>query len=179
MDVTAGYHVGNALDLFARAFVIGVGATLAMDLWAAFLRRCCGVSSLDYALLGRWIAHFARGRFRHDSIAHAIPIRYERAVGWSAHYTIGVLFAVLLLVIAGAEWVQHPTLIPPLLVSTVTLVAPFFIMQPAMGAGIAASRTQRPNLARLRSLVTHTVYGVGLYASAWLWMILSRWPVNR
>ena len=44
-------------------------------------------------------------------------------------------------------------------------------MQPAMGAGIAASKTPRPRVARLRSLVTHTVYGVGLYVSAWLWVL--------
>lgn len=158
--MTAGSNVANALDIFAHAFVIGVSATMGMDLWAAFLRRCCRVSSLDYALLGRWIGHFACGRFRHDSIAHAAPIRYERVIGWSGHYTIGVVFAAFLLACAGVEWVKRPTLVPALLVSTVTLVAPFFVMQPAMGAGVAASRTQRPNVARLRSVVTHTVYGL-------------------
>jgi hypothetical protein len=39
-------------------------------------------------------------------------------------------------------------------------------MQPAMGAGIAASRTPNPSAARLRNLATHTVYGIGLYLSA-------------
>jgi hypothetical protein len=162
----------HALDIIAPAIVIGAGATAIMDLWAASLRRCCRVPSLDYALLGRWIGHFPRGRFRHESIAHAAPVRYERAIGWGAHYTIGVAFAALLLAIAGLEWLKQPTLMPPLLVSSSTLVAPFLVMQPAMGAGIAASRTPRPNVARLRSVVTHTVYGVGLYASAWIWAVL-------
>ena len=57
--------------------------------------------------------------------------------------------------------------------SFVTLVAPFFIMQPAMGAGIAASNTARPNVARLRSIATHTVYGIGLYVSAWVKVLLT------
>ena len=35
-----------------------------------------------------------------------------------------------------------------------------------MGAGIAASRTPRPNAARLQSLVTHAVFGLGLFATA-------------
>jgi hypothetical protein len=95
--------------------VIGVGATVVMDLWAALLRRCCHVSSLDYALLGRWIGHLARGRFRHESIAQAAPVRYERVVGWSAHSTIGVEFAALLLATAGVQWAKQPTLLPPLL----------------------------------------------------------------
>lgn len=167
-------HMHNALNLVVPAIVIGVGATAGMDLWAAFLWRCCRVPSLDFALLGRWIGHFRRGRFRHAGIAQAPAIRYERIIGWSAHYTIGIVFAALLLAIWGVEWLARPTLLPPLIVSSATLVAPFLVMQPAMGAGIAASRTPRPNVARLRSVVTHTVYGVALYASAWGWAVLTR-----
>jgi hypothetical protein len=155
-----------ALNLVAHAVVIGAGATILMDLWAAFLRRSFGVASLDLALLGRWIGHFPRGRFRHESIARGAPVKGERLIGWSAHYTIGVTFAALLLAVWGVDWLDQPTLMPPLIVGWVTLVAPFFVMQPAMGAGIASSRTPRPAVARLRSIVTHTVYGLGLYAIA-------------
>jgi hypothetical protein len=171
--VIAWSEGATALSILAHACVIGVGATVVMDLWAAFLRRGFGVSSLDFALLGRWIGHCARGRFRHQSIGQAAPVRHERVIGWSAHYTIGIAFAALLLAVAGVEWVNQPTLGPPLLVSAVTLIAPFFVMQPAMGAGIAASRTPRPNVARLRSIVTHTVYGLGMYATAWAWTHLG------
>jgi DMSO reductase anchor subunit len=38
-------------------------------------------------------------------------------------------------------------------------------MQPGMGAGIAASRTRNPWSARLQSLVTHTIFGMGLYGA--------------
>lgn len=156
----------HALNLAAHAVVSGASATMVMDLWAALLRRALGVVSLDLALLGRWIGHFPRGRFRHERIALAAPIRGERLIGWSAHYTIGVAFAALLLAVSGVDWLDRPTLLPALTVSWVTLVAPFFVMQPAMGAGIASSKTPRPAVARVRSLVTHTVYGLGLYAVA-------------
>jgi hypothetical protein len=165
--------VENSLNIIVPAAVIGVGATVVMDLWALFLRRGFGVSSLDLALLGRWIGHFPRGRFRHGSIGRAAPVRYEHVIGWTAHYTIGVAFAAVLLAIWGPDWLTRPTLIPALVVSSATLVAPFFVMQPAMGLGIAASRSPRPNVARLRSVVTHTVYGVGLYASARLWAVVT------
>jgi hypothetical protein len=46
------------------------------------------------------------------------------------------------------------------------VVFPFFIMQPSFGLGIAASRTPKPTQARLKSLATHTVFGVGLYVCA-------------
>lgn len=169
-----GSDVAHLLDVLVRSLVIGAGATLVMDLWAAFLRASFGVASLDIALLGRWVGHLTRGRFTHENIGRATPVRYERAIGWTAHYTIGVTFAAVLLSIAGVEWMERPTVIPPLFVSWVTLVAPFFVMQPAMGAGIAASRTPRPNVARLRSVVTHTVYGLGLYVSALIWSTVGR-----
>ena len=51
---------------------------------------------------------------------------------------------------------------PALTVGIGSVAAPFLLMQPAMGAGIAASRTPRPSAARMRSLVTHGVFGVGL-----------------
>jgi hypothetical protein len=53
-----------------------------------------------------------------------------------------------------------------MLVGLGTIAAPWLVMQPAMGAGIAASKTPNPTAARLRNLATHTAYGLGLYASA-------------
>src|SRR5688500_3296757 len=122
------------MEIITHAIVIGTGATAIMDLWLAFLRRW-GVPSLDYGLLGRWIGHVSRGRFWHESINASAPIRHERVIGWSAHYSIGILFAALLLAIWGPGWLDNPTLGPALIVSTATLVAPFLVMQPAMGAG--------------------------------------------
>jgi hypothetical protein len=49
-----------------------------------------------------------------------------------------------------------------------TVAAPFLLMQPAMGAGVAASRTPRPAAARLQSLITHAIFGLGLYGSGLL-----------
>jgi hypothetical protein len=48
---------------------------------------------------------------------------------------------------------------------------PFFTLQPSFGLGVAASKTPSPNKARLKSLMTHTVFGVGMYAWA---SLLSR-----
>ena len=114
-------------------------------------------------MVGRWIGHLPRGRFIHPNIGKAEPVAAEAAIGWIAHYAIGVVFAALLLRIAGPQWAQHPTFLPALLVGIGTVAAPFFILQPGMGAGIAASRTPNPPVARLRSLMAHASFGVGLY----------------
>jgi hypothetical protein len=68
-----------------------------MDLWAIVLKRAFGIASLNYAMVGRWLGHFPRGHFVHKSIAAAAPVAGERALGWIAHYAIGVIFAFLLL----------------------------------------------------------------------------------
>ena len=153
------------MDLLAVTMLVGVGATAATDLWAIVRQRLFGIARPDYALVGRWLAHMARGRFRHDAIAAAPAVRGERALGWAAHYGTGIAFAALLPALFGPEWLRAPTLGPALLVGVGTVAAPFLLMQPGMGAGIAACRTPRPGVARLQSLVTHTVFGLGLYAA--------------
>jgi hypothetical protein len=158
--------MSDSVEFVTRGVIIGVGGSALMDVWALFSRRVLNVQGLDYAMLGRWIGHLARGHFFHTRISSADPIRGERALGWIAHYSIGIAFALLLLAIWGLGWARSPSILPPLLIGWVTILAPWFILQPGMGAGIAGSRTPNPRASRLRNLATHTVYGVGLYASA-------------
>ena len=158
MSVNANQIVG--------AIAIGIGATLFMDLWNLFLKRAFNIPSLNYCLLGRWIRHMTTGTFRHQSITAAPQRSFECQTGWLAHYTIGVVFAFAFLVLMSVDWLARPTFLPALFYGIATVVFPFFIMQPSLGLGVAASRTPKPMQARLKSLLTHTVFGVGLYVSA-------------
>jgi hypothetical protein len=161
-------------ELLARATLIGIGAAALMDAWGFAARQALGIQGLDYALLGRWIGHLPSGRIVHDHIGSTDPVRGERILGWVAHYTIGVAFAVPLLLVGGLAWAEAPSVWPALLVGMVTIAAPWFVMQPAMGAGVAGSRTPNPAATRMRNLVTHTVYGIGLYGSAIILSLLWR-----
>jgi Protein of unknown function (DUF2938) len=164
--------MSEALELLVRAILIGAGATFVLDAWNAGLKRFFGIPSLSLAMLGRWFGHCAHGRFMHAAIAKASPIPGERVIGLCAHYAIGITWAAILLAVCGLDWARHPTPLPALIVGLVTVVAPFFIMQPGMGNGILASKTPRPNVARLKSIVSHAVYGFGLYGSALLSTLL-------
>jgi hypothetical protein len=148
------------------AMAIGIGATLVMDLWNLFLKRSFSIPSLNYCLLGRWIRHMPAGTLRHRSITAAPQKPFDCTVGGIAHYTIGVVFAVVFVVFTSGDWLARPTVLPALLYGIGTVVFPFFIMQPSLGLGIAASRTPNPTQARLKSLLTHGVFGVGLYVCA-------------
>ena len=156
------------MDVLIGTFFIGIGATVVTDLWAFLRKRLFGVPPPDFGLVGRWLAHMIRGRFRHESIAAAPRMAGERAIGWIAHYLIGISFAAILVGISGIEWLEQPSLGPALVVGIGTVAAPYFVMQPGMGAGVAASRTPHPAAARLHSLVTHAIFGFGLYAAGLL-----------
>ena len=155
------------MEYLVWTLLIGAGATALMDLWAIARKRLLGVPAPNYGLVGRWLGHMPRGRFQHEAIANAEPVRRERFIGWAAHYLIGIGFAALLPIIWGVEWIHQPTFGPALIVGIGTVAAPFLVMHPGMGAGFAASRTPRPAAARLQSLATHAVFGLGLYVAAW------------
>jgi Protein of unknown function (DUF2938) len=149
----------------ARVALIGVGATVLMDAWLLAQSRL-GLPTSNFALIGRWVGHWRRGRFVHVSIADAEPIRAELALGWLTHYLIGIAYAAALVGALGLGWARQPTPLPALAFGVVTVVAPLFVMQPAMGAGFAASKTPTPLKNCLRSLANHTVFGAGLYFAA-------------
>ncbi len=135
-------------DLLLRILLTGAGATLCMDLWALLLKRRFGIPSLDYALVGRWFLGMFDGRWFHATIV------------------IGLAFAFIPLGLAGIEWYAAPEPRIALLSGWLSLAAPFLVMQPALGFGVAAAKTANPRRARLLSLLTHTVYGLGLLIAA-------------
>lgn len=158
--------MGTEATYLSGAVVVGLGATMFMDLWALFLKRVFGIASADYCLVGRWLCHMPEGKFVHASIVNASQKRFECTVGWISHYVIGVVYALVLVALASVGWLTRPTLLPALLFGVGTVPVPFLLMQPAFGLGLAASKTPNPTLARLRSLMAHTAFGVGLYVSA-------------
>jgi|SRR5687767_7046742 len=154
------------MNALASAVAIGVGATLLMDIWNLFLERAFGLASLDYCLLGRWVRHIPSGTLRHESIRAAHSRSHECATGWIAHYTIGIVLAVVFVTLASAGWLARPRIGPALLFGLATVVFPLFILQPSLGLGVASSRTSNPAQARLKSVMTHAIFGAGLYLAA-------------
>lgn len=153
-------------DSFLGAVVVGAGATLFMDVLALFLRRAFHVPTPNYCLVGRWVSHMAEGTFKHADIAAATQKHSECTVGWVAHYVVGIGYALLFVVLVSGSWLARPTFFPALLFGVGTVLVPFFIMQPSFGLGIASCRAPNPTQARLKSLMAHIAFGVGLYLCA-------------
>lgn len=117
-------------------------------------------------MVGRWVGHFARGEFVHAAISKAAPIRFELGLGWATHYLVGIAYAALLVGLQGAAWLERPTALPAVTFGVATVAAPWFVMQPAMGAGVLALKTPVPLKSGLRNLANHAVFGIGLYVTA-------------
>lgn len=149
-----------------KTVITGVGATLIMDLWSMFQKHVLKISPLDYALVGRWILWIPRGKFWHHTIISTSRLSGEFFAGWVFHYLTGMIFALIPLALYGKPWFHEHTFSLSILTGLLTLAAPFLIMQPAFGFGVAASHTPRPWLARLLGLATHLAYGIGLFGSA-------------
>lgn len=154
-----------SVQTFSMAILIGLGATAFMDAWLFVLSRF-GMPTTDWRLVGRWVGQMPRGHFAHTSIAKATPVRGEHAIGWLTHYAVGIVYAVALVTLVGADWAMQPTIGPALLFGLVTVVVPLFLMQPAMGSGFAGSKTAAPLKSCWRSLANHSAFGVGLYLAA-------------
>ncbi|MFU8926915.1 DUF2938 domain-containing protein [Acinetobacter puyangensis] len=159
-------------SLFLSIIFIGLSATLCIDIYSLYLKRFFNIPSLDYKFVGRWLIYCCRGKFFHHTIMQSPEKAGEKYVGWLAHYLIGILFSYIFIILIGSSWINIPTLLPALIMGIMTVIIPFFIMQPCLGFGWAASRLATPYYARLKSLSTHAVFGVGLYLGACLLQFL-------
>ncbi|WOC28771.1 DUF2938 domain-containing protein [Pseudoalteromonas sp. N1230-9] len=152
-------------DIYVITFV-GIAATLFIDLYAFLLAKVFKVPSLNFCLVGRWGLGLLDGKFMHQNIAASPVKHFECVFGWCLHYFIGVLFSFLFILLVGIAWLEQPTLIAACIFGLASVSMPFFVMQPALGMGIMATKSANPFQARLKSSVTHLLFGVGLYLSA-------------
>ncbi|OTG68391.1 hypothetical protein B9T25_06890 [Acinetobacter sp. ANC 4470] len=155
----------NIFKLLLYILSLGIGATLIMDIWLFILKRL-NIPTLNFAFLGRWMGWIFHGKITHESIARSPEIQHEYVLGWIAHYSVGILFAFSFIFIIGDTWLLQPQFYSALLFGVITVLIPFFIMQPAMGAGFASSKTPKPLLNCLKSLINHSIFGCGLFLTA-------------
>ncbi|HWX51109.1 MAG TPA: DUF2938 domain-containing protein [Roseomonas sp.] len=158
--------VTEVTEIVVAAVLVGIGGTVILDLFSLLMGRFFGVPATNWRMVGRWIGHMPRGRFVQPDLKQADPVSGEHALGWIFHYVIGAGYGLLLVAIWGAGWLQTPSFAPPMILVLVLLVLPFFVMMPGMGMGIAGARAPNPNMTRLKSVIGHSVFGLGMYLTA-------------
>jgi hypothetical protein len=139
-----------------------------MDIWAEVLSRVPGQGRPNWANVGRWFAHLSRGKLFHDDINRAQAVRGELPLGWAVHYGVGIIYGVIFALIAGASWLAAPGFLPVWIFGIVTIAAGWFLLQPGMGLGWALSKTDAAWSGRVKGLIAHTVFALGMWIVALL-----------
>jgi hypothetical protein len=152
--------------LIFAGIVMGLGGTIVMDLWALALNRITGAPLPNWAFVGRWVAHVAKGKVFHDDIAQAAPVQSELTIGWVFHYAVGVIYGIFFAMIAGAAWLAMPSFVPVWIYALVTIAAGWFLLHPGLGLGWALSKTPTPWKSRGLGLIAHTWFGLGMWIGA-------------
>jgi len=148
--------------------LIGIGGTIAMDIWAVILWKLFGQGAPNWGPVGRWAWHLQNGTVFHDSIAQATAYANERALGWAFHYFVGIVYGVVLALFMGNAWLQEPTVLPAFIWGIATVGAGWFLLHPGLGLGWMASKTPNPMKVRAMGLIAHTIFALGMWGTALL-----------
>jgi hypothetical protein len=144
------------------ALCAGVAGALLFDIWNWLIEAVVGIRAPRWEILGRWllVPFTTRDEPRPDFTPR------ERLLGTLAHYATGVAFAFALMLAMGPGWIAEPTVLPAVVAGIITTVFAWFVIMPALGAGIAGARIPHPNRHRVATLVAHVVMGLGFYVGA-------------
>jgi hypothetical protein len=157
------------MQLITQGVLIGVIATLGMDIWAAVVKYVFRLPTVDWARVGRWLGHTSRRIFDDRPTLNSAAIPNELAIGWIAHYLTGIVYGLAYLFIIRILLSSDPTLGSALIFGFLTLANHSLVMQPGMEVAVLANQTVRPGITRLTNLSMHIIFGVTLYVG-WLWI---------
>ena len=113
--------MSSTADVFLKAILVGVGGTIVLDLYAFMMSRVLGAPVTNWAMVGRWFGNTAHGQFVQVAMSETTPVKGELAIGWIAHYAIGIGYGLLLLGLWGRDWLERPALLPPMILAWVLL----------------------------------------------------------
>jgi hypothetical protein len=146
---------------FFEILIVGIVANIITDIYEFAIERYLG-KARDWHLVGRWMITIPRSSIIIDPNDDTQATSGELPLGWIFHYVVGVLFAAIYLIVVFVLD-THPSFANAVGFGIITVVAPWFILMPALGAGMFASKAARPNFIRVMSLSVHVVFGIGIY----------------
>ena len=149
----------------AQVIFMGIVATLVIDIWAVILSTIFKLPTTNWSMVGRWCAHLRTGQFIHRPISLSNPVKYEQTIGWLFHYIIGIGYAYLYVMLMVFIVIKDPSLTSAIIYGLVTLIAPWLVLQPALGLGLFARLADKPNTIRALNLFVHLIFGLALYFS--------------
>lgn len=151
-------------SLFIQSIIIGILATLFLDLFSYLRKILFQTKPTNFGFVGRWVLTWFDGQYWHKNITQSTAKSGEMIVGWTVHYLTGIVFVWFFLMLSDLGF--YPVnLLSSIVYGLITTLAPFVILQPAFGFGYFAQQTPQPKLAMKNSLISHFIFGLGIYLS--------------
>jgi len=148
--------------MFLDILIVALVANVVTDAYELGLERLLG-KTRDWHLVGRWFVNLFKGSFVLDPTDETRVVQGELALGWVFHYMVAIAYVAVYLLSIRLILGEAPSFGTAIGFGIVTVAAPWFVLMPGLGAGVFATKAERPNFARLASLSVHTVFGVGIY----------------
>jgi len=154
--------------LLGAGLLVGIGATLTMDLLSGRARKIGIVAGADGRWVGRWYLGIAKGTFVHRDIAASPEQAGEGRAALIGHYIIGVALAIVY--VFGARWLSLPQggAIVAIGYGLATCVFPWFMVLPALGFGVFGLKGPDEMKLFRTSVFNHLFYGLGLWWTSWV-----------
>src|SRR5262249_25525777 len=140
-----------------RWILVGVLATLTMDVGSTLIRKTGFTAGLTPNLVGRWFGSLAHGELGHHTIAETPPVAGEVPLALVTHCLIGISLALSLWGLLGV-FSLAPSPFVAIVFGTSTSFLAWLWMLPSMGFGLFGL-TGPPEMLLFRtSLVNHVVF---------------------
>jgi len=143
--------------------VVGIAATLAMDIWQRIANLIFGIPPSNWGLIGRWAAYLPEGQVYHESIVDTPSVANENLIGWLVHYGVGITYGAIYLFLVYYVLGTGPGFFTAMGFALAALVVTWFFMEPALGAGMMAKNLPKTNEVRLYDISCHMSFGLGLF----------------
>ena len=156
----------------AQVIFMGIITTLVIDIWAFILSTIFKLPTTNWSMVGRWCAHLDTSQFIHRPLSQSKPLKHEQTIGWLFHYIIGIGYAYLYVILMIFIVSNDPSLTSAIIYGLVALIAPWLVLQPALGFDLFARLADRPNTIGALNLFVRLIFGVALYFSWALSMAL-------
>ena len=149
---------------FLSIVIAGFFSCIALDMFGRLLLILFKIPEPSWGIVGRWFFYMVRqGVIFNPQISDASPIAHEVKIGWTFHYLIAVIWAVVFYILFISYPLLELSYKNGLLFGALTTTAPLFIFMPFTGQGVLARKTDTPYLTSLILLARHSVFGLAMF----------------
>ena len=126
---------------FLSIVIAGFFSCIALDIFGRLLLTLFKIPEPSWGIVGRWFFYMVRrGVIFNPQISNTSPIAHEVKIGWTFHYLIAVIWAVVFYIFFISYPLLELSYRNGLLFGALTTIAPLFIFMPFTGQGVLAKK---------------------------------------